>query len=100
MKLSCFHVPDEFAKYCEEVASTSTWGGQLEVSVVIFFSFGILHLDFIYCILVLISVVISLISLQVQALSQALKMSIDIYQADSPVLTVGEEHNSASIILS
>ena len=47
MKLSCFHVPDEFAKYCEEVASTSTWGGQLEVSVVIFFSlFGILHLDF------------------------------------------------------
>ena len=97
MKLSCFHVPDEFAKYCEEVASTSTWGGQLEVSVIIFF--GILHLDFF---LLYTSANLSgyILSLQVQALSQALKMSIDIYQADSPVLTVGEEHNSTSIILS
>ncbi|KAL9974641.1 hypothetical protein ACROYT_G011702 [Oculina patagonica] len=38
--------------------------------------------------------------LEIQALSQALKMPIEVYQANSPVLTTGEEYDSQPILLS
>ncbi|XP_020623841.1 OTU domain-containing protein 6B-like isoform X2 [Orbicella faveolata] len=57
---------DQFVQYCEEIASTTTWGGHLEI----------------------------------QALSQALKMPIEVYQAHAPVLRIGEEYESQPISLS
>ncbi|XP_072900681.1 deubiquitinase OTUD6B [Hemitrygon akajei] len=59
------YTPDEFEKYCHEVASTAAWGGQLEL----------------------------------RALSHVLKMPMEVIQADSAPIAVGEEYGKKSIIL-
>ncbi|XP_062917541.1 deubiquitinase OTUD6B [Mobula hypostoma] len=59
------YTPDEFEKYCHEVASTAAWGGQLEL----------------------------------RALSHVLKMPMEVIQADSAPITVGEEYGKKPIIL-
>jgi len=60
------YTSDQFVHYCEELAGTAAWGGQLEI----------------------------------HALSQALKMPIEVYQANAPVLRTGEEYDSEPILLS
>ncbi|XP_060680404.1 deubiquitinase OTUD6B [Hemiscyllium ocellatum] len=59
------YTPEEFEKYCDEVANTAAWGGQLEL----------------------------------RALSHILKMPMEVIQADSTPITVGEEYGKKSIIL-
>ncbi|XP_048385590.1 deubiquitinase OTUD6B [Stegostoma tigrinum] len=59
------YTPEEFEKYCDEVANTAAWGGQLEL----------------------------------RALSRVLKMPVEVIQADSAPITVGEEYGKKPIIL-
>ncbi|XP_051879182.1 deubiquitinase OTUD6B isoform X2 [Pristis pectinata] len=59
------YTPDEFEKYCHEVANTAAWGGQLEL----------------------------------RALSHVLKMPVEVIQADSTPITIGEEYGKKPIIL-
>lgn len=59
------YTPDEFEKYCHEVAHTVAWGGQLEL----------------------------------RALSHVLKMPMEVIQADSTPITIGEEYGKKPIIL-
>ncbi|XP_020392803.1 deubiquitinase OTUD6B [Rhincodon typus] len=59
------YTPEEFEKYCDEVANTAAWGGQLEL----------------------------------RALSHVLKMPVEVIQADSTPITVGEEYGKKPIIL-
>lgn len=60
------YTSDQYVQYCEELASTAAWGGQLEI----------------------------------QALSQALKIPMEVYQANAPVLRTGEEYDCQPILLS
>ncbi|GCB73485.1 deubiquitinase OTUD6B [Scyliorhinus torazame] len=59
------YTPEEFEKYCDEVANTAAWGGQLEL----------------------------------RALSHVLKMPVEVIQADSAPVTIGEEYGSKPVIL-
>ncbi|CAH2285551.1 OTU domain-containing 6B [Pelobates cultripes] len=56
---------EEFEKYCNEIASTPAWGGQLEL----------------------------------RALSHVLKTPIEVIQAGSPPIVIGEEYSSKPITL-
>ncbi|XP_023675852.2 deubiquitinase OTUD6B [Paramormyrops kingsleyae] len=57
--------PEEFEKYCSEVADTAAWGGQLEL----------------------------------RALTQVLKIPIEVIQAESPTIVIGEEYREPPITL-
>ncbi|XP_069778040.1 deubiquitinase OTUD6B-like isoform X4 [Narcine bancroftii] len=59
------YTPDEFEKYCHEVANTPAWGGQLEL----------------------------------RALSHVLKVPVEVIQADSTPIIIGEEYRKKPIIL-
>ncbi|XP_078396849.1 deubiquitinase OTUD6B [Cetorhinus maximus] len=59
------YTPEEFEKYCDEVANTTAWGGQLEL----------------------------------RALSHVLQMPVEVIQADSTPIIIGEEYGSKPIIL-
>lgn len=57
------YTPEEFAKYCDDIINTVSWGGQLEL----------------------------------RALSHILQTPIEIIQADSPPIVVGEEYPKKTI---
>ncbi|XP_008581692.1 PREDICTED: OTU domain-containing protein 6B isoform X2 [Galeopterus variegatus] len=59
------YTPEEFAKYCDDIANTAAWGGQLEL----------------------------------RALSHILQTPIEVIQADSPPIVVGEEYQKKPLIL-
>ncbi|XP_031644998.1 deubiquitinase OTUD6B isoform X1 [Oncorhynchus kisutch] len=59
------YTPDEFDKYCSDVADTAAWGGQLEL----------------------------------RALTQVLQRPIEVLQADSPAIMIGEEFDKSPITL-
>ncbi|XP_019484458.1 PREDICTED: OTU domain-containing protein 6B isoform X2 [Hipposideros armiger] len=59
------YTPEEFAKYCDDIINTVSWGGQLEL----------------------------------RALSHILQTPIEIIQADSPPIVVGEEYPKKPLIL-
>nr|XP_006636061.1 PREDICTED: OTU domain-containing protein 6B [Lepisosteus oculatus] len=59
------YTPDEFENYCNDVANTAAWGGQLEL----------------------------------RALTHILQMPIEVIQADSPVVVIGDEYEKAPITL-
>ncbi|XP_038664996.1 deubiquitinase OTUD6B isoform X2 [Scyliorhinus canicula] len=59
------YTPEEFEKYCDEIANTTAWGGQLEL----------------------------------RALSHVLKMPVEVIQADSAPVTIGEEYGTKPVIL-
>ncbi|KPP71124.1 OTU domain-containing protein 6B-like, partial [Scleropages formosus] len=59
------YTADEFEKYCNEVADTAAWGGQLEL----------------------------------RALTQVLQTPIEVIQADSPTIVIGEEFNTTPVTL-
>ncbi|XP_034776990.2 deubiquitinase OTUD6B [Acipenser ruthenus] len=59
------YTPDEFEKYCSDVAETAAWGGQLEL----------------------------------RALSHILKMPIEVIQAKSPTIVIGEEYENTPVRL-
>ncbi|XP_054446225.1 deubiquitinase OTUD6B isoform X1 [Pteronotus mesoamericanus] len=59
------YTPEEFGKYCDDIANTAAWGGQLEL----------------------------------RALSHILQTPIEIIQADSPPIVVGEEYPKKPLIL-
>uniref|UniRef100_A0A4W4F0V3 ubiquitinyl hydrolase 1 n=2 Tax=Electrophorus electricus TaxID=8005 RepID=A0A4W4F0V3_ELEEL len=56
---------DEFEKYCNDVAETAAWGGQLEL----------------------------------RALTHVLQLPIEVIQADSPTITIGEEYAKPPVML-
>ncbi|XP_016094898.1 deubiquitinase OTUD6B isoform X2 [Sinocyclocheilus grahami] len=59
------YTADEFEKYCNDVADTAAWGGQLEL----------------------------------KALSQVLQLPIEVIQAESPSINIGEEYDKPPITL-
>ncbi|MBN3279578.1 OTU6B Deubiquitinase, partial [Polyodon spathula] len=59
------YTPDEFEKYCSDVAETAAWGGQLEL----------------------------------RALTHVLKMPIEVIQAESPTIVIGEEYENTPVTL-
>ncbi|KAK2887057.1 hypothetical protein Q8A67_015285 [Cirrhinus molitorella] len=59
------YTADEFEKYCNDVADTAAWGGQLEL----------------------------------KALSQVLQLPVEVIQAESPSIIVGEEYDKPPITL-
>ncbi|KAK1172572.1 deubiquitinase OTUD6B-like [Acipenser oxyrinchus oxyrinchus] len=59
------YTPDEFEKYCSDVAETAAWGGQLEL----------------------------------RALTHVLKMPIEVIQAESPTIVIGEEYGNTPVRL-
>ncbi|KAK7124957.1 hypothetical protein R3I94_019124 [Phoxinus phoxinus] len=59
------YTADEFEKYCNDVADTAAWGGQLEL----------------------------------KALSQVLQLPIEVIQAESPSIIIGEEYDKPPITL-
>ncbi|XP_067281856.1 deubiquitinase OTUD6B isoform X2 [Pseudorasbora parva] len=59
------YTADEFEKYCNDVADTAAWGGQLEL----------------------------------KALSLVLQLPIEVIQAESPSIIIGEEYNKPPITL-
>ncbi|MGH0185502.1 UNVERIFIED_CONTAM: hypothetical protein FKN15_030697 [Acipenser sinensis] len=59
------YTPDEFEKYCSDVAETAAWGGQLEL----------------------------------RALSHILKMPVEVIQAESPTIVIGEEYENTPVRL-
>uniref|UniRef100_A0A673KTM3 ubiquitinyl hydrolase 1 n=1 Tax=Sinocyclocheilus rhinocerous TaxID=307959 RepID=A0A673KTM3_9TELE len=59
------YTADEFEKYCNDVADTAAWGGQLEL----------------------------------KALSQVLQLPIEVIQAESPSIIIGEEYVKPPITL-
>ncbi|TSK28204.1 OTU domain-containing protein 6B [Bagarius yarrelli] len=59
------YTADEFEKYCNDVAETAAWGGQLEL----------------------------------RALTHVLQFPIEVIQADSPTIIIGEEYNKPPITL-
>ncbi|XP_076864673.1 deubiquitinase OTUD6B [Brachyhypopomus gauderio] len=59
------YTADEFEKYCNDVAETAAWGGQLEL----------------------------------RALTNVLQLPIEVIQADSPTITIGEEYAKPPITL-
>lgn len=85
--------PDEFEKYCSDVEHTTAWGGQLEVSsfVVVFV------VSQLFCLLGL--TVIILFTQQLKALTQVLHLPIEVIQADSPAIKLGEEYDGEPITL-
>ncbi|XP_051991104.1 deubiquitinase OTUD6B [Xyrauchen texanus] len=59
------YTAEEFAKYCNDIADTAAWGGQLEL----------------------------------KALSQILQLPIEVIQAESPSIIIGEEYGKPPITL-
>ncbi|KAG1947095.1 deubiquitinase OTUD6B [Pimephales promelas] len=59
------YTEDEFEKYCNDVADTAAWGGQLEL----------------------------------KALSQVLQLPIEVIQAESPSIIIGEDYDKPPITL-
>ncbi|XP_056113561.1 deubiquitinase OTUD6B [Rhinichthys klamathensis goyatoka] len=59
------YTADEFEKYCNDVADTAAWGGQLEL----------------------------------KALSQVLQLPIEVIQAESPSIIIGEDYDKPPITL-
>ncbi|XP_077052320.1 deubiquitinase OTUD6B [Siphateles boraxobius] len=64
-KTGDMYTADEFEKYCNDVADTAAWGGQLEL----------------------------------KALSQVLQLPIEVIQAESPSIIIGEEYDKPPITL-
>uniref|UniRef100_A0A8C4M1M5 ubiquitinyl hydrolase 1 n=1 Tax=Equus asinus TaxID=9793 RepID=A0A8C4M1M5_EQUAS len=77
------YTPEEFGKYCDDIVNTTAWGGQLEVVVKI----ELIHVKCLQCLVTL------------RALSHILQTPIEIIQADSPPIVVGEEYPKNPLIL-
>lgn len=84
---------DEFEKYCSEVENTAAWGGQLEVSYLHSVTDAFTPLP------VIILMYMFVRSLQLRALTQILHKPIEVIQADSPTIKIGEEYESKPITL-
>lgn len=89
--MSCFL--DEFEKYCSDVEHTAAWGGQLEVSsrfvtaILFLFPVRLFSNCFFVCLF------------QLRALTQVLRLPVEVIQASSATIKIGEEFQSEPITL-
>lgn len=88
--------PDEFEKYCSDMEHTAAWGGQLEVSCSGFFVTDTLWR---LILLLLFSSRFHSYFSQLRALTQALHVPIEVIQANSATIKIGEEFDSEPITL-
>lgn len=88
---------DEFEKYCNEIADTAAWGGQLEVRIPENMSTLKHHNPpFAYFFM---SMLFIFSPRQLKALSQVLQLPIEVIQAESPSIIIGEEYDKPTITL-
>lgn len=87
-------LPGEFEKYCSDVEHTAAWGGQLEVSGSGFSVPVRLSLQ-----QLLQKLVCALFVFQLRALTQILQLPIEVVQASSAAIKIGEEFDSEPITL-
>ncbi|KAG1699320.1 Deubiquitinase OTUD6B [Nymphon striatum] len=64
---------EEFQSYCNEIATTNAWGGQLESNIILW------------------SMIDDYERLQLQALSELLNYCVQVYQAVGPIITIGDK---------
>lgn len=89
---------DEFEKYCNDVADTAAWGGQLEVRIPAIYSNN-KHLKVIIHHLPICFYIFIFSPWQLKALSQVLQLPIEVIQAESPSIIIGEEYDKPPITL-
>lgn len=92
---------DEFEKYCNDVADTAAWGGQLEVRIPDIYPNNkqvMIHQPFVKILFFFINMFI-FSSWQLKALSQVLQLPIEVIQAESPPIIIGEEYDKPPITL-
>lgn len=87
---------DEFEKYCSDVEHTAAWGGQLEVSSLRAGGGGPRRLSL--CQLSR-DPVFPVFLFQLRALTQVLQLPIQVVQASSDAIKIGEEFKSEPITL-
>lgn len=91
VRMCVWWFPDEFEKYCNDVEHTAAWGGQLEVSCSSFVTDSLYWCPFYFSIIPFL--------FQLRALTQFLHLPIEVIQAGSATIKIGEEFDGEPITL-